>query len=220
MTRKISFAPGEYFHVFNRGTNKMEIFLDQKDYIRFQKLLYTTNSKETVKFSDLDAKSPYRVWTLERGETLVDIGAYTLMPNHFHILIRSKNEKDTALFLQRLLLSYSKYFNKKYNRTGTLFQGKSKAEHLDKDVYLRYIYTYIHLNILKLIQNDWKEVGIKDMEKAIDYLNNYKYSSFLDYFGIERPENKILNKDEFPDYFETIKEFELEIKDFLNYGKE
>lgn len=220
MTRLVPFASGEYFHVFNRGTNKMEIFLDEKDYIRFQKLLYISNSRETVKFSDLDPKSPYRVWTLERGETLVDIGAYTLMPNHFHILIRSKNEKDTALFLQRVLLSYSKYFNKKYNRSGTLFQGKSKSEHLSEDVYLKYLYTYIHLNIIKLIQNDWKEVGIKDIEKAREYLKSYKYSSFLDYSDNERLESKILNKVEFPDYFQTGQEFEKEIEDFLNYGKE
>lgn len=219
MTRSIQFAPGEYFHVYNRGTNKMEIFLSDYDYSRFQKLLYLANSKETAKFSDLSPKSPYPVWTIGRGETLVDIGAYCLMPNHFHILIRSKNEKDTSLFLQRLLLGYSKYFNKKNERSGTLFQGKSKAEHIKKDTYLKYIYTYIHLNIIKLIQNDWKEVGIKNMEKAKEYLKNYKYSSFMDYSGINRPEEKILNKEAFPDYFQTPKQFGNEVFEFLNYDE-
>ncbi len=219
MTRLKPFVPGEFFHVYNRGTNKMKIFLNDYDYSRFQMLLYTANSKETIRFSDIDKKDPYRVWEIERGETLVDVGAYIIMPNHFHILIRSKNEKDTALFLQRILLSYSKYFNYKNERNGTLFQGKSKAEHIKDDLYLRYIYTYIHLNIVKIIQADWKDVGIKKMEKVKEYLNKYKYSSFTDYKGIERPEGKILNKKAFPEYFQTVKDFEKEIDDFLNYNK-
>ena len=220
MTRLLKFTPGEYFHIYNRGTNKMKIFLHDYDYLRFQKLLYLTNSKETVKFSDLNPKSPYPVWTIERGETLVDIGAYSIMPNHFHILIRSKNEKDTSLFLQRVLLSYSKYFNQKNNRSGTLFQGKSKAQHLNKNTYLKYIYTYIHLNIIKLIQNDWRKVGIKNFQKAKNYLEKYKYSSYIDYLGIKRLEGRILNKKVFPNYFQTPKEFEEEIFEFLNYDKE
>jgi len=219
MTRLVQFTPGEYFHIYNRGTNKMKIFLSDYDYSRFQKLLYLANSKETVKFSDLNPKSPYPVWTQKRGETLVDIGAYSLMPNHFHILIRSKNEKDTGLFLQRILLSHSKYFNIKNERSGTLFQGKSKAEHINKDTYLKYIYTYIHLNIIKLIQSDWKEVGIKNIKKAKEYLKNYKYSSFIDYLGINRLEGGILNKKAFPNYFQTPKQFEKEIFEFLDYGK-
>ncbi len=198
----------------------MKIFLNNQDYLRFQKLLYLTNSGETVKFSDLSLKNPHLIWTIKRGETLVDIGAYSIMPNHFHILIRSKNEKNTSLFLQRILLSYSKYFNKKNNRSGTLFQGKSKAEHIDNDLYLKYIYTYIHLNIIKLIQSNWKEVGIKNLKKAKEYLKKYKYSSFIDYLGVNRPEERILNKKAFPNYFETLKDFEKETFEFLNYDKE
>ncbi|MCC6323619.1 transposase [Candidatus Nomurabacteria bacterium] len=220
MARLIPFTPGEYFHIYNRGTNKMEIFLDFSDYDRFQKLLYTANSKETSKYSGIKSQDILPVWSVERGETLVDIGAYTTMPNHFHLLIRSKNEKDTALFLQRILGSYSKYFNVKNNRTGTLFQGRSKAKHIVGDKYLKYNYTYIHLNIVKLIQNNWKEVGLKDIERTKEYLKNYKYSSFLDYSGANRQEGKILNKEAFPKYFEASESFEKEIKEFLNYGNE
>lgn len=219
MTRSIQFIPGEYFHIYNRGTNKMKIFLNDCDYSRFQKLFYLTNSRETVKFSDLNPKSPYPVWTIERGETLVDIGAYSIMPNHFHILIRSKNKKDTSSFLQRVLLSYSKYFNKKNNRNGTLFQGKSKAQHVNKNIYLKYIFSYIHLNPIKIFQKDWREVGIKNFKKAKDFLEKYKYSSYIDYLGIERLEGKILNKKAFPDYWSTPKEFKEEVFEFLNYGK-
>lgn len=195
----------------------MEIFNDDFDYKRFQKLLYLVNSKQTLKFSDIETSKsiPCRTWTQERGETLVDIGAYCLMPNHFHILIRSKDEKDTALFLQRLLTSHSKYFNKKNTRDGSLFQGKSKAKHIVNNEYLKYLFSYIHLNPIKLIQKDWKEVGIKDIDKAKMYLNDYKYSSYLDFIG-DRPESIILNTSVFPEYFSIPEIFKKDIFEWLS----
>lgn len=218
--RLIPFTPGEYFHVYNRGANKMPIFLDENDYKRFQKLLYTTNGDKNIKFSDIPKKSPYPVWTLDKGEALVEIGAYVLMPNHFHILIRSKNEKGAAIFLHKLLLSYSKYFNKKYSRDGAVFQGKTKAQHLYNERYLRYIYSYIHLNPIKLFQADWKKVGLQNTDGALNYLNSYKNSSFLDYSGEKRIEGAILNTENFPAFFENTLNFKDEINTFLNYEKQ
>jgi len=193
----------------------MEIFNDNFDYQRFQKLLYLVNSKQTLKFSDIET-SPSPVWTRERGETLVDIGAYCLMPNHFHLLIKSKDEKDTAMFLQRLLGSHSKYFNTKNDRDGSLFQGKSKAKHITNNEQLKYLFSYIHLNPVKLIQNDWKEIGIKNLEKSKEYLNNYKHSSYLDFIE-NRPESTILNIKVFPEYFSTPEIFKNEIFEWLSF---
>lgn len=220
MTRLIKFTPGEYFHVYNRGTNKMNIFLNNFEYNRFQKLLYLVNSKNTMKFSDIETKKtgPCPTWTIDRGQTLVDIGAYCLMPNHFHLLIKSKHEKDTGIFLQRLLTSHSKFFNKKYNRSGSLFQGKSKAVHVVGDNYLKYIFSYIHLNPIKIIQNDWKENGIKNIYLAKEYLNKYKYSSYSDFLGKQRNESKILELSTFPDYFYQKNSFSDEIFGWLNYN--
>lgn len=215
MTRIIKFYPGEYFHIYNRGINKMVIFNDHFDYTRFQELLYLANSKLTRKLSDIkESKVPNLVWKEERGETLVDIGAYCLMPNHFHILIKSKNEKDTALFLQKLQLSHSKYFNKKNERTGVLFQGKIKAEHVTNNEYLKYLFSYIHLNPIKLIQKDWKEVGIKDISGVKQYLKDYKYSSFLDFIS-KRNESAILNFSVFPQYFVNNESFENNMFEWL-----
>lgn len=213
---RVPFAKDEYYHIYNRGTNKMEIFNLEKDYVRFQELLYVLNSRETQKHSDV---SPGRTWTVERGETLVDIGSYTLMPNHFHVLIKVKEEKDASLFLQRLLTSHSMYFNKKYDRTGSLFQGKSKSRHANIDRYLKYIFSYIHLNIIKLFKQNWKEEGIGDVEKALEFLDNYKYSSYPDYAGIIRPENAILNKGVFPEYFTNPKKHIDELLEWLTYNK-
>lgn len=220
MTRLVKFTPGEYFHVYNRGTNKMNIFTNNFEYSRFQKLLYLVNSKNTLKFSDIETNkiSPCPTWTIDRGETLVDIGAYCLMPNHFHLLIRSKDEKSTGAFLQRLLTSHSKYFNTKYDRSGSLFQGKSKAEHVVGDNYLKYLFSYIHLNPVKIIQSDWKENGINNIEEVKNYLNTYKYSSYPDFIGEDRKELKILELTNFPNYFSKKENYINEIIEWLNYN--
>ena len=219
MSRLNSFIPNEYYHLYNRGANKMAIFLDNSDHERFQKLLYIANSRETGKLSDL-IKSPHPVWEIERGETLVDIGAYCLMPNHFHIIIKAKNKEDVALFLQRIQMSYSKYFNIKNDRSGLLFQGKSKATSITNENQFRYLFSYIHLNPIKLIQKDWKEVGIKNEKEALAFLFKYKYSSYLDFLSEERPESKIINIEAFPNYFPTPELFEKEITEWLNYEKD
>ncbi len=216
--RKIPFAQGEYYHLYNRGTNKMTIFKDEKDYARFHKLLYLCNGKESPKYSDAET-SPGRAWTVERGESLVDIGAYCLMPNHFHILVRIKNEKDASQFLLKLLTSYSTYFNKKYDRSGSLFQGKTKSQHVENDNYLKYLYAYIHLNPLKIIEPRWKEAGLKNISGAKEYLKKFNFSSYVDYLNLERSEKKILEKSPFPDYFQNTDEVKAEIENWLTYDE-
>lgn len=218
MSRIIPFVPNEYYHIYNRGVNKMVIFIDKYDYERFQKLLYIINSKETGKFSRINDYN-HSIWKDQIGDTLVNIGAYCLMPNHFHILIKSKNKEDTSKFLQRLQLSYSKYFNAKNMRTGSLFQGKSKAEHVTGNNYLKYLYSYIHLNPIKMIEKDWKVKGIKDIKKSNEYLNKYKYSSYKDYSEENREESNIIEKSKFPDYFPNKELFEKEIYEWLNYNE-
>jgi putative transposase len=94
-----------------------------------------------------------------------------------------------------------------------------KAEHLDEDGYLKYIYSYIHLNPVKLIQSDWKEKGLDDIEKTKEFLNNYKYSSYCDYLNLNRRETKILNKKVFPEYFESVDIFTDEIFSWLKFSK-
>lgn len=216
--RKTPFAPGEYYHLYNRGTNKMDIFLDHKDYSRFQKLLFLCNQQNAPKYSDIET-SPGKIWEVEKGETLVNIGLYCLMPNHFHILIKAKEEKDTSKFLLKLLTSYSTYFNKKHDRTGSLFQGKTKSKHITDDNYFKYLFSYIHLNPVKLINPTWKNSGISNTEETVDFLKNYSWSSLLDYQENNRSEYKILDKDEFPAYFLDPKERLEEITEWLNYEK-
>ncbi len=215
--RKIPFASGEYYHLYNRGNSKQKIFHDSEDYWRFITLLYSCNSENNFRMSlvnDTASKDPY-LW--ERGEQLVAIGAFCLMPNHFHILITEKQEDGITKFMQKLSTAYVMYYNKKYERVGGLFEGKFRAEHLGNDRYLKYIFSYIHLNPIKLIQKDWKEVGLKNKKEALNYLDSYKYSSYYEYIGIQRKQNLIIEKGVYPDYFPYRNSFKKEILEWINY---
>ncbi|MEK7088940.1 MAG: transposase [Patescibacteria group bacterium] len=213
--RKVSFATGEYYHIFNRGNSKQKIFNNKNDYNRFVGLMYACNQKENFKIDNL--KKGGNLLELEKSTKLVDIGAYCLMPNHFHILLTQQENDNISKFLQKLTTAYVMYYNKKYSRTGGLFEGKFKSEHINSDRYLKYIFSYIHLNPIKLINKDWKETGIKEKSKTIEYLNQYIYSSYIDYMGTEREEKKVLNKQAFPKYFPSTKLFLNEIFEWLNY---
>lgn len=208
--RKIKFGIGEYYHLYNRGVDKRIIFLDERDYERFLCLLYLSNSTKSFDIS----KDPNSDWSFEkvlqidRGETLVSIGAWCLMPNHFHILIKEKAEGGISKFMLKLSVGYSNYFNKKYFRRGSLFEGTFKARHIDSDRYLKYLYSYIHLNPIGIIDKGWKKKQIKDKVSAKKYVKEFQYSSYRDHLNEERLENKIINREVFPKYFKTIKGFE------------
>ena len=210
--RKVIFSPGEFYHIYNRGTEKRKIFLSKRDYQRFLLLLYYCNSDSNVVLRlEEQLFSPK-----SRKEPLVDICFYCLMPNHFHLLIREKIEGGVSRFMQKLSIGYTMYFNKLHERNGVLFQGKFKATHANNDRYLKYLISYIHLNPVKLIDPQWKENGISDRKKAEEYLTRYSGSSYLDYLGIHRPENAIISKDALPDYFNSEKNFKNTVTDWLS----
>lgn len=223
--RKIPLVDGEYFHVYNRGNSKQEIFIDNEDRERFVKLLYLSNSEKRINFRDDIVERKIDALDFDRGNTLVSIGAWVLMPNHFHLYVtsptrgvgeRNGDKSSISLFLNKLCTSYSKYFNKKYNRTGSLFEGRFQAVHLKDDVQAKYLFSYIHLNPIKLIDSKWKEEGIKDKNQARKFLDEYKWSSYFDYKGVKRNENKILNRDGFINYFPEISDFDKEIFEWID----
>lgn len=228
--RKTSLVPGEYFHIYNRGNSKQEIFLCDKDRERFIKLLYLSNSDSKIGFSFRDdiVEKKLDAWDFKPGKKLVSIGAWVLMPNHFHLYITSpipgigENDKNInkatiTLFMNKLCISYAKYFNKKYNRTGGLFEGRFKSTHVENDNQAKYLFSYIHLNPVKLIDTNWKNDGVKNINLALEYLRTYKWSSYNDHRGIFRHENKILELKNFPNYFSKIKDVDSEILSWLKY---
>ncbi len=214
--RKIALVESEFYHVYNRGNSKQIIFKDGADYDRFQKLLYVMNSEENVTFRFVSKKNMYQY---DRGSLLVNIGSYCLMPNHFHILLTPLVEHGIQIFMQKLTTGYSMYFNKRYVRTGGLFEGRFKSEHAGSDEYLKYLFAYINLNPLKLIQSDWKDVGLTEIPSAKRYLDGYRFSSHIDLTGGQRKENSILNTDKFPQYFPTAESFVTEMADWMSFSQ-
>jgi REP element-mobilizing transposase RayT len=128
----------QFYHVYNRGINKMEIFLDEDDYSYFEKLLARGLAKEKAydKFS--------RQYSNFADD--VEIHTYCLMPNHFHFLLRQKNSGSIEKFMRSVNVAYSMYFNKKYKRKGPLFESRYKAVLIKNDPQLTHVSRYIHLN--------------------------------------------------------------------------
>ncbi len=223
--RKVNFVPGEFYHIYNRGNSKQRIFHDKQDHRHFVSLLYILNTNENRNVHDLKKYNDFDLYSVEVKDNLVDIGIYCLMPNHFHVLITERKDGGISKFMQKVLTAYVMYYNKKYERTGSLFEGKFKSEHASDDRYLKYLFSYIHLNPVKLIQKDWKENGLKNKKEALEFLSKYEYSSFSDYLGSFRSEGKILNKksfpeyfpNDFPEYFPNEKSFISEIISWINY---
>lgn len=216
MERKFTFSVGEFYHAYNRGNNKSNIFKDNKDRSRFVKLLYVCNSTKPVVFKTIQGLP---LDEIDRGETLVDIGAYCLMSNHFHLLLKEKVENGISVFMGKLMTAYSMYFNKKYEKTGRLFENTFKAVHITRDEHLKYLFSYIHLNPIEIIEPGWRDVGIIDTEKTKNYLLTYVYSSYAEYFGIHRPEKIILQQDSFPEYFLNYRDFDQFINEWLTFPR-
>lgn len=215
--RKFSFAYGEFYHIYNRGNSKQVIFRDLYDYQHFLKLLYIANDVDNFKLRDLSGQDTF---ASVRAEQLVAMGAYCLMPNHFHILMTQRTDNGISKFMQKVATGYSMYFNAKYYRTGGLFEGRFKARHVDSDNYMKYLFSYIHLNPVKLIDRTWKEEGIKNSAEAYDYTSNYKHSSLPDYLGNVRAEMAILNTELFPEYYASHNNIKKELFEWLTYSDE
>src|SRR3989344_2537781 len=213
--RKVSFVFGEYYHIYNRGNSKQKIFHNKGDYLYFLKLLHVLNQKENKQLRD----HIHNIFVSHKDDNpLVAIGAYVLMPNHFHILITPTEDGNVSKYMQKVCTGYVMYYNQKYKRSGSLFEGKFKSQHANNDRYLKYLFSYIHLNPVKLIDKNWKEKGIKNIQKTFDFLDSYEYSSYLDYVTPEaRPQGIILKVKAFPNYFPSRKEFKSEILEWFQY---
>lgn len=214
MERGHVISEGEYYHLYNRGVEKRDIFLTHGDRNRFKRLLYLANSTEHFVFRDVEKKE---LKEIDRGQPLVAIAAWVLMPNHFHILVKEIIEGGTASFMRKLCTGYSSYFNKNHKRVGPLFQGRYKSRHIESDTHLKYLFAYIHLNPIKLLDPFWKEQGIKNLAEAKKFLSTYEDSSYLSYLDISREEGLFLTRDVFPEYFTEEKDFENLNTEWLNF---
>lgn len=157
--------------MYNRGVEGRDIFQDDQDYkvfLSFVKRYLTVLSQNEVQPQQRQLRQ--RVQWKQKLYEEVQLNAYCLMPNHFHILLKQKHTDSMTKFIRALMNSYVKYFNGKYKRVGGLFQGIFKAVPLDSDAYLLHLTRYIHLNPL-----DVEGVNLNKLE---DY-----YCSYGEYIG-------------------------------------
>jgi len=186
--RKTKLISGEIYHIYNRGVDKRDIFMDDEDHFRFIHDLYEFNDIQKIKnllyFLSKNKYSEVGLHYIKKErDKFVEILAYCLMNNHFHLLVRQNKENGITEFMRKIGTGYTNYFNKKYERSGSLFQGKFKSVHIENDAHLLYLPIYIHLNPLDYYDKEWRNKKIKDKKGALEYLSNYRWSSLLDYIG-------------------------------------
>jgi len=145
--RKVQFAQGQFYHIYNRGVEGQPIFREEENYFFLLRRLKTYAAALNI--------------------TVI---AYCLMPNHYHFLLRQDDWEPAGRLPQRVFNSYTKAFNKRYNRTGTLFEGPYKAVHVDQDRYLLHLCRYIHANPVK--------------HGLVSDLGQWPYSNYREWIGV------------------------------------
>lgn len=195
--RRTPFQVDEWFHCYNRGIDKRTVFEQPANYERFVQLLCLINSEKILRRSDMLSHSTDEIMGIPRAKPLVSIGAYCLMPNHFHLLLREIKAGGIARFMQRLGTAYTMYFNVRNERTGNLFTKPFRSRHVGEDRYFQRVVNYIHCNPAELFEHGWKKGNVKNMDKLERMLRQYRYSSLADYAGDKRSLSAILGQDGF-----------------------
>lgn len=189
--RTTPFANDQYYHVFNRGVDHRNIFNDRVDFWRFYLSLYFFNDQS---FVNLGGKSTFASLRDENSikdflkfqkpkKPFVEIISFILLPNHFHMLVRQIADNGVSDFLHRVSMGFSHYFNKRYERTGCLFESKFKAILLTREAHLFHLPRYIHLNALDVCGMSWRDGSVANWDKAVEYLDTYPWSSHHVYMG-------------------------------------
>lgn len=175
------------FHTLNRGVDKRKIFLDDRDYFRFIHDLFEFNDEDRINttfyhFNQCNDIASRKVERKKR-KLLVEIHAFCLMPNHYHLILSPKVENGVSRFMKKLNMGYAKYFNQKYERQGALFEGRYKSISVTNEAHFIHLPYYIHFNPLDLKFPGWRSGTIKNYKEALKFLENYRWSSYLDYIG-------------------------------------
>ncbi len=193
--RKVKFCKNNFYHIYNRGVEKRNVFKNDNDRWRFLQGLFMFNDEKTtanllwqlektrggVTFGVL---RDFLKTKHEKREPLVKILADCLMPNHFHLLTEEIKEGGISRFMHKQGVGYTKYFNGEHERVGSLFQGTFKAVQINDEIYLKYLLVYINIiNPAELIEPNLKEIGVKDVEKVMQFAEEYQWSTNLEYLN-------------------------------------
>jgi putative transposase len=191
-----------YYHIFNRGVEKRQIFSSDNDYQRFLgTVYYYLFSGPKPRFSTF-RKFKFKEFYLK--PKIVEVICYCLMPNHFHMLVKQVTEGGIHEFISKLLNSFTKYYNTKHNRIGPLFQGQFKAVLVETDEQLVHLSRYIHLNPL--------------VSNLVTKLDDFKYSSYPDFVGLRK--GSFCFTQPVLSFFKEANSYKNFVKDYEGYGKD
>ncbi len=196
----------ELYHVLNRGVEKRQIFLDNQDRARFVHDMYEFNDTAPASNTWRGASGGMFELRTRTSERIVEIHGWCLMGNHYHLLLSEVVEGGLTRFLRKLNVGYAMYFNARYKRVGTLFQGRTKKIRINSDAYFLHILNYIHLNPLDFKKGcaSWRSREIANADSALKYLDTYRWSSYLDYCG-KKNFPSILTTELFADVFRNYR---------------
>lgn len=183
MARSVPFAYGEWYHCYNRGIDKRKVFLDEYDANRFLMALYLANGTEPVHLFNTHKPKLDKSFKESRGDPIVAVGAYCLMPNHFHLLLKEITDGGITSFMRKVGTAYTMYFNAKNERTGNLFTKPFRSRHVGDDRYFQHVLQYIHCNPAELYESGWKSGKVRNIRALEKKLASYPYSSFGSYAG-------------------------------------
>ncbi len=170
--RNVSFVEGEYYHIYNRGVDKRNIFNDKEDLWRLFQSMREFNAVEPIGsiYENSFCKQDPEI-EVQLGNSipkLVEFVAYCLNPNHYHFILTPLIEGGIQKFMHKVGLGYTNYFNEKNDRSGALFQGRYKAVHVNKNNYLLHLCAYVNLN--NRIKSEDKEVFDLSLSSHFEYL--------------------------------------------------
>jgi len=181
-----NFNPDYYYHVFNRAIGeRRKIFLNDRDYQLFVNLIDFYRYQQNLSYSDFKALTASQklsyLRNLKGSSGLAVVVAFAVMPNHFHLLLKpvAPNARDLSFFIANLTNSYTRYFNRKYQRSGSLFQGTFKAKELNTEGSILQVSRYLHLNPVASSKAN-PNGKLKDP-------GSYPYSSYPEWVGIRTP---------------------------------
>ncbi len=174
-SRNRTFAPGHYYHIFNRGIDNKNIFFRRGDYL-----------------------CCLRLFSKYVGRYFTTVIAYCLMPNHYHLLLRQNGEVSLSKLMQVLFNAYVQGINAQLGRKGTLFEGRFKHVHVDKDQYVLHLCRYIHLNPVK--------AGL------VPKPEKWPFSNYLEWIG--KRGGKLKDMDFISSFFATPEEYERFVMEF------
>jgi len=206
-----------FYHTLNRGVDKREIFLDKQDYLRFIHDLYELNNEDRVETTSRIFKRDPMLASIpnrRKRKLLVDVLAFCLMPNHYHLLLSPRIKNGIPKFMAKINIGYAKYFNQKYDRVGTLFQSRYKGILITNDIHFLHLPFYIHFNPLDLSHPEWRENKVSSPKKASEFLGSYRWSSHLDYLGFKNFPS-VLNMKHLTEIFGSTKDYQKLVENYL-----